>query len=123
MSGRERSLRVGDQIQSELADIFRRRMKNPLPGLVTVTGVEVSPDLRHATVFISALNEPDLDTAIKSLVHARGFLRSELGRRLRLRLVPDLRFLPDRSVEEAMRIQELLNELRAKGEFDPPEES
>lgn len=112
MSGSQRSQRVGDQIQMELAEILRRRLKDPLPGFVTVTGVSVSPDLRHATVFVSALSEGDLETALKKLSRARGFLRTELGHRLRLRLVPELSFRPDHSAEEGLRIQELLNRIR-----------
>jgi ribosome-binding factor A len=102
---------VGDQIQIELADILRRRLKDPLPDLLTVTAVEVTADLRRATVFVSALSEDDLAASLRTLVHARGFLRTELGRRLRLRTVPELQFRPDRSIAQGLRIQELLNRL------------
>jgi ribosome-binding factor A len=106
----------------ELAEILRRRLKDPLPGFVTVTAVSVSPDLHHATVFVSALSEGDLETALKKLLRARGFLRTELGHRLRLRLVPELSFRPDHSAEEGLRIQELLNRIhdeeRRRGEED-----
>lgn len=112
MSGSARALRVADQIQIELSDILRRRMKDPRLGFVTVTGVDVPADLRSARVFISALDEDALAEALELLQGARGFLRSELGRRLTLRSTPELFFRPDRSAERGRRIEDLLREIQ-----------
>ena len=90
--------------QIELADIIQRRLKDPRHGFITVTGVEVAPDLRSARVFISTLDDAELDASLATLERASGFIRSELGQRIRLRYTPELRFRPDRSAERAMRV-------------------
>jgi ribosome-binding factor A len=109
--------RVADRIQAELSEIIQRRLKDPRRGFLTVTGVEMADDLRSARVFVSALTEDDLAEGLTTLEHARGFIRTELGRRIRLRHTPELYFRPDRSAENAIRISELLEELRERGEL------
>jgi len=127
MKSNPRSQRVADRIQIELADIIQRRLKDPRHGFITVTGVEVAPDLRSARVFISTLDDAELDASVATLERASGFIRSELGQRIRLRYTPELRFRPDRSAERAMRVSKLLRELHEKGELsdapDPGEEN
>jgi ribosome-binding factor A len=118
MAQHPRTQRVADRIQAELADILQRRMKDPRHGFLTLTGVEMSPDLRVARVFVSSLGVDDLEASLTTLEHAKGFLRRELGRRLDLRHVPELVFRPDRSAANAQRVSELLARLQEKG--DPP---
>lgn len=122
MGRNPRVQRVAERIQNELAVLIQRRLKDPRAGFLTVTEVEMSPDLKLATVFVSALGEDDLTEGLATLERARGFLRTELGRAVRLRHTPDLRFLPDRSAEHGLRVAKLLDELKRKGELGEGEE-
>ena len=93
----------------EISDILRREMRDPRIGFVTITGAEVTPDLRHARVFFTVLGEPDQrDETAKALNRAAGFIRSEFAQRAELRYVPDLRFEYDTAVERGLRISQLL---------------
>src|ERR1700682_6567146 len=92
----QRAQRVGDQIQRELADLLRLHVKDPRIGMVTVTAVEVSPDLSHAKVFVTHLGGAEQAAAVVgALQHTAGFLRSELSHRLDLFTVPPLHFFYD----------------------------
>ena len=109
-----RSDRVGEQIRQELAEIIHTRLKDPRVGFVTVTGVAVSDDLSLAKIFVSELSqsgETGPGESLMALQHAQGFLRRELGQRMRLRHVPELRFEADLSMERGARISELLNDV------------
>jgi ribosome-binding factor A len=107
----QRAHRVGDQIQRELADVLRNDVKDPRVGPVTVTGVDVSADLSHATVrFTHLAGKESADVAVASLTRAAGFLRSELGHRLDLYSVPQLHFVYDDSIESGMRMSLLIDE-------------
>jgi ribosome-binding factor A len=111
MKHNPRAGRLGDLIQAELGDILLRRFKDPDKGFFTVTEVEVTGDLRLATVFVSALTPEELESALSVLERAKGFLRSELGQRIRVRFLPELRFRPDRAAESGQRVETLLREL------------
>ena len=105
-----RAARLGDQIQRELAELIRLEVKDPRVSLVTVTAVEVSRDLSHARVFVTALTEPaKAAETIEALQHAAGFLRTLLSHRLKVRQVPDLRFVYDESVERGLRVSQLID--------------
>jgi ribosome-binding factor A len=104
-----RTRRVGEQMQRELAGILHEELKDPRLGMISVSGVEVSRDLAHARVFISVLGgEEDASETIKVLNKAAGFLRHQLGQRMRLRVVPQLRFLYDESLAEGARMDALI---------------
>ena len=104
-----RTRRVGEQMQRELAAILHEELKDPRLGMISVSGVEVSRDLAHARVFISVLGgEEDVSETIKVLNKAAGFLRHQLGQRMRLRAVPQLRFLYDESLAEGARMDALI---------------
>ena len=108
----KRSTRVADQILKETADLLRRRVKDPRLEAVTVTGVEVSDDLRHASVFYCLKSEVEQrDGVAKGLAKAKGFIRGELGKRLRLRYVPDIHFKYDDSFDYGEKIDRLLKDL------------
>ncbi len=109
----KRSERVADQMKEEIADILQRRIKDPRIGFVTVTGVDVSDDLRNATVFVSVFGE-DKQSSLAGLKSAGPFIRSELGKRMRMRFVPELLFRYDTSVEQGAHIMELLEEIGKK---------
>lgn len=95
----------------EIADILMRKIKDPRIGFVTVTGVEVSDDLRNAKVFVSVFGGSKEDT-IKGLESASPFIRSELGRRMRLRFVPELLFRFDDTVERGAHMMEIFESIK-----------
>ncbi|MES2354133.1 MAG: 30S ribosome-binding factor RbfA [Pseudomonadota bacterium] len=106
-----RTTRVGDQIQKELADLVRLEVKDPRIGMVTITGVEVAADYSHAKVFVTTLDtKHKIDEAVAGLNHAAGFLRSALFHRLALRVIPQLHFVYDESIERGIRLTSLIDE-------------
>ena len=117
-----RADRVAEAIREEVATFLTDSAKDPrILGLVTVTGVEVTRDLRHAKVFVSVMgSDADRKATFEGLASMAGFLRSRIGRSLRLRLAPAIVFQPDRSVAQAAHIDALLaqikDEQRPKGE-------
>lgn len=107
-----RQRRVGDQILKEISDLLLRDVKDPRIGFVTLTGVDVSGDLRHAKVHYTVLGEQDKKEATQqALVKATPFIRRELGKRLRLRVTPELQFRYDTSLEYGNRIESLLKDI------------
>jgi ribosome-binding factor A len=105
-----RAKRVADQIQRELAEILREELKDPRVRLVTVTGVDVSADLAHAKVFFTSLaGEGERQEIAAGLGRAAGFLRTALGRRMRIHNIPELHFVHDASVEEGVRLSRLID--------------
>ena len=113
--------RVNQLIREEISHLIQRELKDPRLGFVTVTEVDVAKDLRTAKVYVSVLgSETQWQSSLQALESARGFIRSWLLPRLRLRAVPHLTFLPDRSMAHAAHIQTVLEGL--KMEERPPEE-
>jgi ribosome-binding factor A len=107
----QRAMRVGDQIQKELADLLRNEVKDPRVGSVTVTHVDVSPDLSHATVnFTHLAGREHADETLAALARTSGFLRSALSHRLDLYSVPQLHFVYDDSIEAGMRLSQLIDD-------------
>jgi len=105
-----RTRRVGEQIQRELAVLIRDEIKDPRIGMVSVTAVIVSRDLSHAKVYVSVMgNAEQTDASVSVLGHAAGFLRHKLGKILHIRVIPELRFYLDRSLEEGARMGALIN--------------
>jgi ribosome-binding factor A len=109
----KRADRVSGLIQQELSRLLWREVKDPRLAQVTITAVRVSPDLRHARVLFRALSGPaELPGVLEGLNSARGFLRGELGRHLRLRYAPELTFEVDQSVEWSLQVAQLLREVQ-----------
>jgi ribosome-binding factor A len=107
----QRAIRVGDQIQKELSDLLRNEVKDPRVGAVTITHVEASPDLSHATVHFTHLaGREHADETLKALGRTAGFLRTALSHRLDLYSVPQLHFAYDDSIEAGMRLSQLIDE-------------
>jgi ribosome-binding factor A len=116
--------RVAERIKRETAEILENELRDPrLHGIVSVTDVEITPDLSMARIFVSTLAEGDArDQILKALSSAAGFVRRRLAPRLGLREVPEVRFLLDTSIEKGTRVEFLLRKL-AEGEPIPePEE-
>ncbi|GKX53764.1 30S ribosome-binding factor RbfA [Budvicia aquatica] len=106
-----RTQRVAQEMQKEIAIILQREVKDPRIGMATVSGVEVSRDLAYAKVFVTFLNDGDEESVkggLKALQDASGFIRSLLGKAMRLRIVPELTFAYDNSLVEGMRMSNLV---------------
>ena len=104
--------RVNQLIREEISLLLQRELKDPRLGFITVTAVETTPDLRSAKVFVSVLGDDQQWAAsLSALGGARGFIRNWLRQHLDLRVTPELSFRPDRSLEHAARIQQLLRQL------------
>ncbi len=107
-----RSNRIAEQMKKELGDIITRKIKDPRVGFVTVTDVDVTGDLQQATVYISSLgNDRERKETLKALVKASGFIRTEIGNRIRLRRTPEITFEFDSSIEYGNKIDALLRSL------------
>ncbi|MFQ5848082.1 MAG: 30S ribosome-binding factor RbfA [Candidatus Methylomirabilales bacterium] len=114
-----RAERVGDLLQEELSELLLRDIKDPRIGFVTITGIRVSADLRHARVYIVTHEAGEgQQRTLEGLQSARGYLRGVLGRRLHLRYVPDLNFCIDETLEQSFRVQEILKSLGTGGGTD-----
>jgi ribosome-binding factor A len=106
-SAPNRSIKVADQIQRDLAELIARELKDPRVGMVTLQGVEVTPDYAHAKVFFSILTGDPAETA-EGLNQAAGFLRNGLFKRLHIHTVPTLHFVYDRTTERAADMNALI---------------
>lgn len=108
----KRATRVADQIRMEVADIIMRKTKDPRVAAVTVTDAEITNDLRLARVFVTTMLDAEREReALAGLDKARGFIRSELGRRLNLRYTPELVFQKDTSGPRGDRLLSILDQL------------
>ncbi|PKM79885.1 MAG: ribosome-binding factor A [Firmicutes bacterium HGW-Firmicutes-14] len=108
-----RANRVAEEIKKEITQMLRDEMKDPRLGFITVTGVEVTPDIRYAKVFVSIFgNDENKAQSLQALESAKGFVRSELGKRMRLRYTPEISFKFDSSIEYGARIMKLLKEVK-----------
>ncbi len=109
-----RTERINELLRGEISDLLRREVKDPrLGGLVTITEVDTSPDLRHAKVFVSVLgSEQEKASTFQALKAAAHFLQRELRKRLTIRRTPELVFLSDDSMEHGARILDLLEQAR-----------
>jgi len=110
-----RADRVGEAIREEIATFLAESAKDPrIVGFVTGTGVEVSPDLRHAKVFVSVMgSEAEKAATFEGLASTASHLRSRVGRALRLRVAPEIHFREDESVARAARIESLLADIKS----------
>jgi ribosome-binding factor A len=122
----QRQLRAGELVRHALVDIFREEeIADPaLTGVsVTVTEVRVSPDLRHATVFVEPLGGTDYPAVVEALNKHAKFVRGRLGKLIDMRFTPDLKFLHDESFNEAARMSRLFDDPRVRRDLTPEEPS
>ncbi|MCL0061165.1 30S ribosome-binding factor RbfA [Thermodesulfovibrionales bacterium] len=112
----KRSKRLGALLREEIADIIITKVQDTRLGFVTVTDVDLSKDLKNARVFISILDDRDRDrdrdVTIEILNSARGFIRNEVSKRVRVKFIPTIEFRIDRSIDHGGRIEKLLSEIR-----------
>jgi ribosome-binding factor A len=114
---------VADLIKMEISDLLLKQVRDPRIGSVTITGVKVTDDLRAARVFFVELGKDQCSEEVRAgLARAKGFLRRELGGRLRLRCVPELVFSYDPSFAYGNRIERLLSEIHREGEAHASED-
>lgn len=107
-----RSNRVAEQMKKEVGEIINQKLKDPRIGFVTVTDIDLTNDLQHATIYISVLgDETEKEASLIGLSKASGFIRSEIGKRIRLRKVPEIVFKFDEAHEHGNRIESILRNL------------
>jgi len=115
-----RTDRVGQQIQKEIAVILMREIKDPRLSMTTVSAVEVTRDLAYAKVFVTFFNDnaDEIKASLEVLAEAEGYIRSLLGKRLRARIMPHLRFVYDSSMSEGVRMSALVDQAVASDKND-----
>lgn len=111
-----RADRVGNQIRNEIAELVSMQMDDPRLKAVSITGVSLSNDLRHARVYFSVIGDPDQRDAAKSgLEHAAGRFKKAIAQKLKLRFVPELIFCFDSGLEHSQRIEDILQQINEEG--------
>lgn len=108
----KRSARVKDLIREEVADIIMHKLKDPRLGFVTVTDAQVSDDLRHARIYMSVFEEEKKEASLKVLNSSARFIRNELGKRIKIKFIPDLTFKLDESITYGAKIDQLLEDVK-----------
>lgn len=114
-----RPTRVAELLQSEIADLLLRQLKDPRLSMATISRVDVSPDLREARVYVSRVgDENEQKETMEGFRRAMGFIRSQLGKRLKLRHTPNLTFILDTAIADSVRISRLLHDLTSASVAD-----
>lgn len=117
-----RSQRMAEQVRRELAELVRDEIKDPRVNWVSFSAVKVSRDLSSAVVYFTVLNDDEREQAEEGLNKATGFIRRELGKRIRSRIVPTLRFVYDVSIERGTSMESLIAKARSSdADSDDPE--
>ena len=107
--GQGRPQRLGDLIQREVAELIRLEVRDPRVGMITITSVDVSPDMSHAKVFFTMLEKDKLADTLQGLARSAGFLRSQLAKRIKMYTTPELRYAYDESVERGDQLSRLID--------------
>ncbi|MGD8571808.1 MAG: 30S ribosome-binding factor RbfA [Gammaproteobacteria bacterium] len=111
-----RTDRVADQIQRELASLIQLEVKDPRVGMVTITAVQVSREFENARIYFTVLGDDKVrESTMEGLTRAAGFLRRELAHRLKLRSTPELHFVYDQSIDNAAKMSKLISEAVSSG--------
>ena len=104
--------RINEELKKEISQIISFELKNPdATGLISVTKVKITPDLKYAKVYVSLLNSKNEDKTIEALKNSSGFIRSLIAKRINLRITPELVFEKDDSMEYGMKIDSILKDL------------
>lgn len=120
-----RNDRIGEEVQKTIADILRSEVKDPdIPMMTSVLSAQVTRDLRHATVHVSVMGDEEVQKkALKALKRSEGFVRRQLGSKMKLRYTPEVHFQLDHSIETSIRIATILEEIRPAPSDDGKEET
>ncbi len=117
--GKNRPKRVGEQVRKEIADLLTNGVKDPRIGFVSVMAVRMSPDLNYANVYVSVFgSEGERKSSLTGLRQSAGWIRREVGRRLRLRVTPEIRFFEDTTLDDVYHLEERIREIHAEQEQD-----
>ena len=104
-------------LKEEISEILRREIKDPRLSFFTIIDAEITSDFRHAKIFVSILGtEEERKQSMEVLKHAQHFVRQEFGKRVRMKVLPDIYFVQDESVDKGVRMLELLEEIRRNEE-------
>jgi ribosome-binding factor A len=122
MKKTRRTSRVGEMVRDALVEVLRHDLKNVDIGFASITGIDVSPDLHFARVYMSGLNEEQTREAVERLQQARGAARRFLGQRIRLRYTPELDFRYDDTAMRASRIESILHDVSQHASQDASQE-
>ncbi len=113
-----RTVRLDEQFREEISKLLMKGLKDPRVGFVTISRVEITNDLSYAKVYISVLgSDREKASSLIGLRNSSGFIRSYLGKALKIRKIPQLNFVLDESLDHAMHIEEILAELKDSGEL------
>jgi len=118
-----RSDRVSEQIRRDLALLIQTELKDPRVGMISLTAVELTPDYAHAKVYFTTLHSEHLPDIQKGLQRASGFLRRELGRRIKIHTLPELHFVHDASLERGASLSLLIDQAKAISDQTPGDET
>jgi ribosome-binding factor A len=110
----KRSARVSDLVREEVAEIIMNKIKHKTLGFVTVTGAKISDDLRNATIYLSVLDDKESKRTLNKLNASSSFIKSELGKRLKMKYIPKLRFMIDESIEYGRKIDRIFDEIETE---------
>lgn len=114
----KRSYRVADLMQQETSDIISK-LKDPRIGFVTVTGVDMTDDLRYAKIYVSIMgNEKEVKKTISGLESSKGFVRNEIAKRIKIKFVPEISFIIDKSLEYGDHIEKLIQKIHNEDSID-----
>lgn len=104
--------RIDEELRKEISNIISFELKNPdATGLISVTKVKITPDLKYAKVYVSMLNSKNKEKTLEALKKSSGYIRSEIAKRINLRITPELVFEEDDSMEYGMKIDSILKDL------------
>ena len=124
MASEKRVKRVGEAVRAEIASLLTKGLKDPRIGFVSVMVVRMSSDLQYASVYVSMYGtDAEKKSSLIGLRHSAAWIRRELGKKLRLRVTPEVRFFEDTSLDDVYRLEEVFKELRESGEMDKHGES
>lgn len=117
-----RPKRVGEQVRKEIADLLTKGVKDPRIGFVSVMAVRMSPDLNYANVYVSLFgSERERKASLAGLHRSSGWIRREIGKRLRLRVTPEIRFFEDTTLDNVYQLEERIREIHAEQDQDREE--
>ena len=115
-------MRVAEAVRAEIAGLLTKGVKDPRIGFVSIMGVKMSPDLRIANVYVSLYgDEKRKKSSLIGLKQAKGWMRRELGKRLRLRVTPEIRIFEDTTLDDVYRLENVFKEMRDAGEMNDNE--
>lgn len=127
MASEGRQKRVGELVREEIARIIQTDLKDPRIGFTSVMAVRMSPDLRYANVYVSLLgSDSEKKSSLVGLQRSTGWIRREIGKRLRLRFTPEIRFFEDTSLDDVFHLEEVFKQIhedRAAQENETPDEA